>query len=200
MSGQEVPSSTAAQSISEDSVSVTDLAVQLGKRKQTVFKVIRRLSIEPIKRRSAGRRGQLGSYVTAQESRLIAAELRSLALPSRTDGTLTTPPQYLPDDQGVFYLLQLEPEHDPGRIKVGFAVSLPERLRTLRCSAPFIKVVRTWPCKVLWERTAIESVTAGCDQLHTEVFRTASIESVLERCDRFFSLMPKLQGRMDLTE
>ncbi|MCC7174917.1 MAG: hypothetical protein IT159_06945 [Bryobacterales bacterium] len=54
----------------------------------------------------------------------MPAELRSLALPSKTDGTLTTPPQYLPDDQGVFYLLQLEPEHDPGRIEVGFAVSL----------------------------------------------------------------------------
>ena len=100
----------------------------------------------------------------------------------------------------MFYLLQLEPEHDPGRIKVGFAVNLPERLRTLRCSAPFTKVVRTWPCKVLWERTAIESVTDGCNQLHTEVFRTASIESVVQRCDQFFSLMPKLQGRMDLTE
>lgn len=82
-----------------------------------------------------------------------------------------------------------------GRIKVGFAVSLPERLRTLRCSAPFTKVVQTWPCKVLWERTAIESVTDGCKQLHTEVFRTASIESVVQRCDQFFSLMPELQGR-----
>lgn len=200
MSGQEVPSSTAAQSISEDSVSVTDLAVQLGKRKQTVFKVILRLRIEPKKRRSAGRRGQLVSYVAAQESRLIAAELRSAALPSSTDRTLITPPQYLPDDQGVFYLFQLEPEHDPGRIKVGFAVSLPERLRTLRCSAPFTKVVRTWPCKVLWERTAIESVTAGCNQLHTEVFRTASIETVLQRCDQFFSLMPKLQGQVNPTD
>jgi hypothetical protein len=89
---------------------------------------------------------------------MIAAELRSLAPSSSTGGTLTTPPECLPDDQGVFYLLQLEPEHDPGRIKAGFAVSLPERLRTLRCSAPFTKVVRTWPCKVLWERTAIESV------------------------------------------
>jgi len=201
MSGQEVPkSSTAAQSISEDSVSVTDLAVQLGKRKQTLFKVIRRLRIEPIKRRSAGRRGQLVSYVTAQESRLIATELRSLAPRSRSRGTLTTPPEHLPDEQGVFYLLQLEPEHDPGRIKVGFAVSLPERLRTLRCSAPFTKVVQTWPCKVLWERTAIESVTDSCKQLHTEVFRTASIESVVQRCDQFFGLMPKLQGRGDLTE
>ena len=29
--------------------------------------------------------------------------------------------------------------------KVGFAVSLPERLRSLKCSAPFLKVVASWP-------------------------------------------------------
>jgi hypothetical protein len=90
-------------------------------------------------------------------------------------------------------LLLLEPEYDPGRFKVGFAGSLSERLRALRCSAPFIKVVQTWPCKMLWERTAIECVTEGCMQLHTEVFRTQSIEPVLQRCEQFFNLMPKLK-------
>jgi hypothetical protein len=45
---------------------------------------------------------------------------------------------------------------------------------------------------MLWERTAIDSVTEGCKQLHTEVLRTQSIEPVLQRCEQFFSLMPKL--------
>lgn len=76
--------------------------------------------------------------------------------------------------------------------KVGFAVSLPEPLRTLGCSALFAKVVRTWPCKMLWERTAIDCVTEGCKQLHTEVFRAQAIEPVVQRCEPFFNLMPKL--------
>jgi hypothetical protein len=92
----------------------------------------------------------------------------------------------------VFYLLLLEPEHDPGRFKVGFSVNLQERLRTLRRSAPLLKVVRTWPCKMLWEKTGIDCVTEGCEQLHTEVFRTHSIEPILERCEQFFNVMPKL--------
>ena len=60
------------------------------------------------------------------------------------------------EEQGVFYLLLLETEHDPSRFKVGFEISLSERLRALRCSAPLLEVVKTWPCKSLWERTAIE--------------------------------------------
>ena len=176
--------------MSEELISVRDLASQLGKRKQTVFKVLRRLRIEPRKLRSSDRRGQIVSFVTGQESRLVAEELRSAGPKSGDD--VAAPPDTLPDERGVFYLLLLEPEHDPGRFKVGFTVSLSERLRTLRCSAPFTEVVRTWPCKMLWERTAIECVTEGCKQLHTEVFRTQSIEPVLQRCEQFFNLMPKV--------
>ena len=100
-------------------------------------------------------------------------------------------------EQGVFYLLLLEPDHDPGRFKVGFAVSLPERLRQLRCSAPFATVVGSWPCKSLWEKTAIECASCGCERLHTEVFRTVALETVIERCNQFFALMPSLAKTID---
>jgi hypothetical protein len=95
---------------------------------------------------------------------------------------------------GVFYLIQLEPEFDPGRFKVGFAAGMSERLRQLRCSAPFATVVRSWPCRRLWEKTAIESVSAGCERLHTEVFRTGSLDEIIERCERFFAVMPPVQS------
>jgi hypothetical protein len=178
--------------MSDELISIADLASQFGKRKQTVFKVLRRLRVEPRKLRSSDRRGQLVSYVTLEESRLFAAELRLAGPPSRSRDELAAPPDVLPDEHGVFYLLLLEPEHDPGRFKVGFAVNLQERLRALRCSAPFTRVVRTWPCKTLWEKTAIDCVTKDCKQLHTEVFRTQSIDPVVQRCEQFFNLMPKL--------
>jgi len=177
----------------DELISVAEFAGQLGKRKQTLFKVIRRLRIEPQKLRNSDRRGQRLSYITVDESRLIAAELRVNSETHDTGATASAAASSL-GEQGVFYLLELEPEHDPGRFKVGFAVSMPERLRTLRCSAPFTTVVRTWPCKLLREKTAIDSVTQGCDQLHTEVFRTESIEPVVQRCDQFFSLMPGLKN------
>ncbi|HWB54643.1 MAG TPA: hypothetical protein VG722_10640, partial [Tepidisphaeraceae bacterium] len=65
-------------------------------------------------------------------------------------------------------------------------------LRHLRCSAPFAKVVRPWPCKLLWEKTAIECVTTGCERLHTEVFRAPEKDKILERCEQFFALMPAI--------
>jgi hypothetical protein len=52
------------------------------------------------------------------------------------------------------------------------------------------RVLQTWPCKLLWEKTAIEFITPECERLHTEVFRAATIESITERCEKFFSLAP----------
>jgi hypothetical protein len=141
--------------------------------------------------RSAANAGQLVSYITDEEAKLVVEELASSTLSEEADDEQSLE---LKPEQGVFYLLVLEPEHDPGRFKVGFAVSLPERLRQLRCSAPFARVVRSWPCKTLWEKTAIECASVGCERLHTEVFRTSSLDTVVERCNQFFSLMPPLSA------
>ncbi|NJR52122.1 MAG: hypothetical protein HC780_23645 [Leptolyngbyaceae cyanobacterium CSU_1_3] len=89
-------------------------------------------------------------------------------------------------------MIQLEPEFDPGRFKVGFAANMSERLRHLRCSAPFAVVMRTWPCRRLWEKTAIESVSDSCERLHTEVFRASSTDEIIVRCERFFAVMPPI--------
>ncbi|MDE0130191.1 MAG: hypothetical protein OXQ86_11615 [Gammaproteobacteria bacterium] len=89
-----------------------------------------------------------------------------------------------------------EPELDPSRFKLGFSTDVAERLRHHRVSAPFAQLVRTWPCKALWEKTAIDSIADGCEQLGTEVFRTDSIQEIIERADRFFALMPPLSRDM----
>ncbi len=176
----------------ESSISVIDLAAQHGMRKQTVFKVLARLGIETVKRpgNSKTNRGQVIAYISSDDAQRFAEEIRLTAVANRSvadeNGLVTAIAE-----QGVFYLLQLEPDHDPGRFKVGFATSLPERLRTLKCSAPFLKVLATWPCRNLWEKTAIDCVTQGCERLHTEVFRTESTDDVWQRCERFFQMMPK---------
>jgi hypothetical protein len=182
--------------MADDLISVIDLAKHYGKRKQSIFKILKRLGVEATKRQSANSRGQVIAYITSDEARLVVADLTSARSFSESDGkTEGSIPEVLLAEQGVFYLLQLEPNHDSGRFKVGFATSLPERLRQLRCSAPLTTVVRTWPCKRLWEKTAIECVAEGCERLHTEVFRTTSLESVITQCERFFELMPKLPSK-----
>jgi hypothetical protein len=178
----------------EDLISVIDVAQHHGKRKSTVFKVLQRLGIKPTKRRSASNKNQMIACITQEEFRLVSVEMQ--ATPSREDSEPSEDAEaddFVSAEVGVFYLIQLEPEFDPGRFKVGFAASMSERLRHLRCSAPFAAVVRTWPCRRLWEKTAIESVAAGCERLHTEVFRTGSLDEIISRCERFFAVMPPVQ-------
>ena len=96
------------------------------------------------------------------------------------------------DDVGFFYMIQLEPDHDPGRLKVGFTMDLDGRLQKHRCAAPFAQYLKSWPCKRVWERAAIDCVTNGCERLHTEVFRAASLDQLATRAQTFFSTMPRL--------
>jgi hypothetical protein len=79
------------------------------------------------------------------------------------------------------------------RFKVGFTMELDGRLQKHRCSAPFAAYVKQWPCLRAWERTAIDCVTAACEQLHTEVFRARDLDEIVGRADRFFALMPTVR-------
>jgi hypothetical protein len=176
--------------VDDELIAIRDVAEEHGKRKQTIFKILKRLNITPTKQRSARGRNQLVSYIT-QEERLRIREVLA-ALPASVDSDDETLGDAILAETGVFYLIQLEPDFDPTRFKVGFTTTLAERLRHLRCSAPFAQVVQTWPCKLLWEKTAIECVTAGCERLHTEVFRAVAKQQILERCKQFFVLMPAI--------
>ncbi|HRF45643.1 MAG TPA: hypothetical protein PLD30_15640 [Candidatus Competibacteraceae bacterium] len=170
--------------MNKEFISVIDIAREIGKSKQTVFKVLKRLAIEPKKLRAPETHGQLISYVSKEEAALIKTELQTTI---EVEGVET-----LANESGAFYLIQLEPEYDPGRFKLGFATNIAERLRSHRCSAPFATVIQTWPCKLLWEKTAIESITSNCEKLHTEVFRADAISDIQARCNKFFSMMLSL--------
>jgi len=168
-------------------VAVADLADELGTYRATVFKIMKRLSIRPTKQRDAARGGQLIALVTLPEASAIRTEF---AAGRRTADQASANGMPLVADEGMFYLIQLEPAHDPGRFKVGFTTDLEGRLRHHRCSAPFAEYRKSWPCRRTWERAAIDCLTAGLDQLHTEVFRAGSLGQVLDRGDKFFSVMP----------
>ena len=173
----------------EELISVIDAASQLGlTHKQTLFKIINRLGLTPVKQRNSGHRNQIISYITTDDLELIKQHL--LQSQSEVEGSKVS--SELQIDRGVFYLIQLEPEHDPGRFKVGFASNLSERLRDHRCSAPFATVLAKWPCRILWEKTAIDCVTQSCRRIRTEVFHTEDISDVMNRCEQFFSLMPTI--------
>ena len=171
-------------------IAVADFADELGAYRATIFKVAKRLGIQPVKRREAARGNQLIALITEADAAAIRAaftEGRRAGLQGASDIAEFAP------DEGMFYLIQLEPEHDPVRFKVGFTTDLDGRLRHHRCSAPFAVYRKTWPCRRTWERAAIDCLTTGLEQLHTEVFRGSSLDDVAERGDRFFSVMPPVR-------
>jgi hypothetical protein len=119
----------------DDLISVRDIAAQHRKRKQTVFKILKRLGIETTKQRSATGKNQLMAYITQDNFKLVRSELLTIRSADEAEDGESDAIE-ASAERGVFYLIQLEPEFDPCRLKVGFAASLPERLRHLRCSAP----------------------------------------------------------------
>lgn len=179
---------------SEERVAIVDLADDLQVRKQRIFKILPRLGIRPTQRRELSRGNQNIATVSLNEAAAIRAEILEysgapISGGAQPSGGLAV---FYSDDVGFFYLIQLEPDHDPGRFKVGFTMDLHGRLQKHRCAAPFAKYLNTWPCKRVWERAAIDCVTNGCERLHTEVFRALSLEQVAARSQAFFSMMPSL--------
>src|SRR5439155_3038181 len=99
----------------DDSISVIDLAAHHGIRKQAIFKVLKRLGIEPTKRRGASSRGQIVAYIRQEEARIVVDALLSRGSSSEAGGEDSASiPDVLLAEQGVFYLLSLEPDSDPG--------------------------------------------------------------------------------------
>lgn len=173
--------------MSEELISVTQAAIELGRQKQYLFKLIDRFGIDKIYEKSSDANGQRIAYISMS----ALAEIEQYI--SAADVSAEQSDDHSNNYPGVFYLIQLEPTHDPGRFKLGFASNIEERLRSHKTSAPYSVVVKTWPCKLLWEKTAIESATQDCEKIYTEVFRHSSIQEVEKRCAEFFALMPKLE-------
>ena len=179
--------------MTQDRIAVVDLADDLHVQKQWLFKIVKRLGIQSARRREPARGGQRVATVTPEEAALIRQEVQHAeSRSSRRTTSVTENPQppTAGEDSGCFYIIQLEPQQDPGRFKVGFTLDLEARLRKHRTAAPFAHYVKTWRCRRTWERAAIDCVTAGCQQLHTEVFRTESLPDIIRCSDEFFALMP----------
>lgn len=173
--------------MTENMVSIIEIAKSVGMHKQSLFKIIRRLKIDTFYEKSefSYSRGQKIGYINKEDLKIVIDYIKNKeSIIVSNDIDL--------NNNGYFYLLQLEPNLDPCRFKVGFAMSVEERLKQHKTSAPLLKLLKAWPCKLLWEKTIIDCVTNNCEKLYTEVFRCSSIDEIIKKCDAFFDIMPKL--------
>ncbi len=173
----------------EHLISIIDIAQHHGRRKQAIHGIVRRLGLNVENVVGERTRGQKASHITVRDYEIHRRQFDTPPTAKLVDASNS------PTAQAVFYLILTEPDLDPGRFKLGFSADLEERLRHHRTAAPFSELVRQWPCKALWEKTAIDCVADGCQRLGPEVFRADSIEDVMRRADQFFDLMPRLAER-----
>jgi hypothetical protein len=81
-------------------------------------------------------------------------------------------------NSGVFYVIQLDPEHAPGRIKLGRARDPHRRLASHRCAAPSARFLTFWPCHQKDEGVTIARLTrSGCRRVSREVFDVDDLDA-----------------------
>ena len=167
----------------EPLISIIEIAQIHGRRKQIVHKIVGRLGLRVHSVVAKNTRGQKASHITVRDYETHRQRFETKAIGTENASGVG-------QADAVFYVILTEPRLDPGRFKLGFSANVSERLRSHRTSAPFSELVRTWPCKALWEKTAIDCIAAGCEQVGPEVFRTEDIQGVIWRANQFFKLMP----------
>jgi predicted GIY-YIG superfamily endonuclease len=102
-------------------------------------------------------------------------------------------------ESGYFYIIQLVPELDPKRIKLGYTNDLKDRLSQHKTAAPTAIIVKSWPCKRTWELTIMDSLSSvNCKHILNEVFECEDIAKLIERGDKLFDLLPDPKSRMEL--
>lgn len=167
-------------------VTVKELAQELKLDRSNMRKYILAQGFDFIKTRTPESRGQLTLALTLADAEAIR-ELRE------NQGFMTAGKVVIDNGMGWFYLIQLIPDIAPKRIKLGFASNIESRLAAHHTSAPTAKLIKAWPCKKIWERAIIDSVTRiDCQLIAGEVFDCISLIDLTQRCNNLFGLFPQI--------
>ncbi len=179
--------------MADEFVTLKDLAAEFGIHHSNVRPYLRKLGIKTQKRRAPNSRNQLTGTLTQEEADFVRAKRREagyLGSMKPVEG-----------DVGLFYVVQLVPELDSSRIKLGYANDISIRLTQHRTASPTARVLKTWPCKRTWESTVMDALVAcDCRLIANEVFECSDIEALLDRGDALIGLLPEPSFRPPLSE
>jgi hypothetical protein len=167
-------------------VTLRELSKMLNMDTSNARKYGKKMGFVFTKIRTPESRGQLTLALTRKDAETLCElrERQGFTGKKISDANIT-------NGEGYFYIIQLIPDLKPNRVKLGFATDVDARLQAHRTSAPTAIIVKYWPCKKTWECAAIASITRiGCISLSNEVFDCDNLDSLIERAELFFSIMP----------
>lgn len=163
-------------------VSIKELAETMGMDRSHARRYILALGYSPHKRRTPDSHNQLTLALPRSEAEAVLAKRREQGFIG--GGSVVS-------DRGFFYVIQLVPEIAPQRIKLGFATNVSDRLQQHRTAAPTAALLKCWPCRGVWERTAMDCMTReGCRLIANEVFECDQLDSLVCRGDKLFQQLP----------
>jgi hypothetical protein len=166
-------------------VTLGELASEFGMEKTNIRKYALAKGFTFTKLRDKRSNNQIVIALTLEETN----ELRN----TREREGFTNQDKPIDNGNGYFYIIQLIPELDESRIKLGFASNVQNRLNSHRTAAPTAKLLKSWPCKKTWEIAAIASLTrCNCKSIGSEVYSFENIENLILEGNRFFELMPSV--------
>jgi len=169
----------------DDYVPIADIAEWIGLDRSNARKYILKHGFKPLLIRTSRSRGQPTLALPREDAEAVRA-LRE----SQGFGTMSKPTAK--GGRGWFYVVQLVPDLDPNRVKLGFTTSVDERLAAHRTAAPTAVLSKAWPCDAAWEAAAIASATRiGCRHIANEVYQCDDLAGLIERADAFFAVMPQ---------
>jgi len=173
-------------------ISIKNLSEELGMDRSHARKYIIKMGIVPQKRRTLDSGNQLTLTVTEEEANKI--KKNRLELGYNFDNRIVN------NENGYFYVIQLVPELDPKRIKLGYTNDINDRLNQHKTAAPTAKILKSWQCKRSWESTVMDSLTSNnCKHILNEVFECDDIENLIEHGNKLFLLLPKPNEKMELS-
>lgn len=165
-------------------VSIKQLADELGLDRSNMRKYVIKHGFNLVNIRTADSRGQLTLALTADDAEAVRALRESQGFCFKS-----CIPQC--NDDGYFYVVQVIPEFDPNRVKLGFTNDIMGRLDAHRTAAPTAQLSKHWNCHRTWEVAAAASITReDCHLIANEVYECGSLDTLLIRADDFFAIMP----------
>lgn len=176
-----------------DFVTLKDLSNELGIDKSNLRKYILAQGIEPFNVRTPESRGQITLAFSPEDAQFIRDIRKDQGFSSSK--ILSSKDR---NGNGLFYVIQIIPEFDPNRVKLGFANNAETRLQAHKTSAPTAKLVKTWHCKRSWEDvTMISATRIECKLVANEVFLCDNLDNLCRRIDTFFEQLPPLDFKID---
>jgi hypothetical protein len=173
-----------------------EVADELGVSIDTVRRNVRsqkkELKIEPKKQKTPSSKGALVACLSFDDAEKL---IRFYKTKGTTKSGLNNDRNF-----GFFYLIQLIPEFNPNRVKIGFADDVEKKLKEHQTASPTAKLVGYWPCKRAWDQAAMDSISRiDCKLVLNEVYE-GDIQCFKERADEFFKIMPDPATEIVLSE